>query len=79
MTRIRVVQQDQLPDGSRRVILAVEYGAQVAGIELPVPLPLFDREPEVEAYRRGLHALLTAFEKWEKAGGAIEITPAGVG
>ena len=79
MTRIRVVQKDQLPDGSRCVILAVEYGGQVAGIELPVPSPLFDREPEVEAYRRELQALLAAFEEWEKAGGVFEITPAAAG
>jgi len=50
MTRIRVVQQDQLPDGSRRVILAVEYGAQVAGIELPV-INVLNCQPHYTAAR----------------------------
>lgn len=48
-----------------RVTLNVRYGDKECRLELPVPAPLFDREPGVEAYRRALLELLEALEEWE--------------
>jgi hypothetical protein len=52
--------------------LVVSYEGKEARIELPVPEPLFDREPRIEAARRGLLDLLGALEAWERSHASIE-------
>jgi hypothetical protein len=58
-------------DEPERVTLNVRYADKEARIELPVPAPLFEREPGVEAYRRELLALIEALGEWEGSRGEI--------
>ena len=63
------IQAEMLED--QRVTLLVAYGGKAARITLPVPEPLFDREPGVETYRRELHSLLAELEAWVVGNGEI--------
>ena len=62
-------------EAPERITLNVRYADKEARIELPVPKPLFDREPGVEAYRRELHQLLEALGGWEASDEAIAWHP----
>jgi hypothetical protein len=66
MTKIHV---ESLNDGTlgklKRVTLCVRYADKESRIELPVPEPLYEQEPGVEAYRRELQGLQAALEEWE--------------
>jgi hypothetical protein len=72
MTKIHV---ESLSEGAfenlKRVTLCVRYGDKESRIELAVPDPLYEQEPEVEAYRRELQGLQAALEEWEASQEAI--------
>jgi hypothetical protein len=70
-TRIYV---DSLQNGTggEYVTLGIQYAGKQAHIEIPRPKPLFDREPGVDGYRRGLQELLDALEEWIRSNAAIE-------
>ena len=46
-----------------RCTLVLEYEGKEAQIEIPVPAPLYDREPGTDAYRRELQKILAALEE----------------
>jgi hypothetical protein len=55
------------PDQPERVVLEVRYDKKIGRIDLPVPAPLFEREPAIDAFRRELRSMLTAVTEWERA------------
>lgn len=59
------------PDATSRVTLDLFYGQKQAQIELPVGLPVYDREPGVEVYRRDLLELLEALQAVASPSGRI--------
>ena len=76
MTKIHV---ESLSEGTfenlKRVTLCVRYGDKESRIELPVPDPLYEQEPGIEAYRRELQGLQAALEEWETSQQAIAWRP----
>jgi hypothetical protein len=59
-------------ESPERVVLGFFYDENVARIDISVPEPLFDREPQIDVFRRSLQELLAALNKWEADRGQIE-------
>jgi len=59
-------------ESPERVVLGVFYDENVARIDMSVPEPLFDREPQIDIFRRSLQELISALNKWEADRGKIE-------
>lgn len=46
-----------------RCTLVLEYDGKEAQIEIPVPKPLYEKEPGTDAYRRELQQILEALQE----------------
>jgi hypothetical protein len=60
------------PERPERVVLEIRYGDKIGRVDLPVPEPLFEREPAIDAYKRELQAMLAAVQEWERARESIQ-------
>jgi hypothetical protein len=74
MTRVYVGRY-RGPLSALRVTLVFEYDSGGARIEFPVPKPLYDREPGIDAYRRELKRMLQALAEWERSHETIAWRP----
>jgi hypothetical protein len=59
-------------ESPERVVLGIFYDENVARIDISVSESLFDREPQIDVFRRSFQELLSALKKWEAEHGQIE-------
>ena len=64
MTQIKLVEIEE-HGGIKCAVLEVHYGQGEAHIRLPLPVPLFPREPSGEIINRGIGHLIDGLEDWE--------------